>query len=135
VREKEDRERIKIQTAVTDVQISMLAQTINELKSEIKSLNRTVVNNTLTLAKLEAAVNGKWSSSGSRSVRKAVCTWNRGRIPRRLQNAPRDPDKLERLLKIKEREKDEAMYMKDTKRLVTEIEMLRVVFYLMMRKR
>ena len=32
-----------------------------------------------------------------------------------LENAPiRDPDKLERLLKIKEREKEEAMYMEDT---------------------
>jgi hypothetical protein len=48
-----------------------------------------------------------------------------------LQNAPRrDPDKLERLLKIKERQKEEAMYMEDTQqRLVTEeIEMLKVVF-------
>jgi hypothetical protein len=27
-----------------------------------------------------------------------------------LQNAPRDPDKLERLLQSKEREKDEAMH-------------------------
>jgi hypothetical protein len=34
-----------------------------------------------------------------------------------IQNAPRDPDKLERLLKIKEREKEEeAMYMKDTQK-------------------
>ena len=31
-----------------------------------------------------------------------------------LQNAPRDPDKLERLLKAKEREKEEAMHMEDT---------------------
>jgi hypothetical protein len=31
-----------------------------------------------------------------------------------LQNAPRDPEKLERLLKIKERQKEEAMYMEDT---------------------
>jgi hypothetical protein len=37
-----------------------------------------------------------------------------------LQNAPRDPDKLEQLLKRKEREKQkEAMYMEDTQRLVT----------------
>jgi hypothetical protein len=37
-----------------------------------------------------------------------------------LQNAPRrDADKLERLLKAKEREKDEAMYLKDTHRLMT----------------
>jgi hypothetical protein len=50
-----------------------------------------------------------------------------------LQNAPRDPDKLKRLLKIKERQKDEAMYMEDTQRLVTEIEMLKVVLYLVCR--
>src|SRR5919108_4230598 len=51
-----------------------------------------------------------------------------------LQNAPRDPDKLERLLRIKEREKQEAMYtLEDTQRLVTEIEMLRVVLYLVNR--
>jgi hypothetical protein len=44
-----------------------------------------------------------------------------------LQNAPRDADKLERLLKVRERQKDEAMYMEDTQRLMTEIEMLKVV--------
>jgi hypothetical protein len=33
-----------------------------------------------------------------------------------LQNAPRDPDKLERLLKVKERQKDEAMHMEDSKK-------------------
>jgi hypothetical protein len=38
-------------------------------------------------------------------------------------------DKLERLLKVKEeREKQEAMYMEDIQRLVTEIEMLKVVY-------
>jgi hypothetical protein len=31
-----------------------------------------------------------------------------------LQNAPRDVDNLEWLLQVKERQKDEAMYMKDT---------------------
>jgi hypothetical protein len=40
-----------------------------------------------------------------------------------LQNAPRDADKLERLLRLKERQKEKEMYMKDTQRLVTEIEM------------
>jgi hypothetical protein len=50
-----------------------------------------------------------------------------------LQNAPRDANKLERLLKIKERQKEEAMYMKDIQRLVTEIEMLKVVLYLVNR--
>jgi hypothetical protein len=53
-----------------------------------------------------------------------------------LQNAPRDPEKLERLLKIKERQKEEAMYMEDTQqRLGTEIEMLKVVLYLVVRRR
>jgi hypothetical protein len=53
-----------------------------------------------------------------------------------LQNAPRrDADKLERLLRLKERQKDEAMRIEDTQRLVTEIEMLKVVLYLVMRSR
>jgi hypothetical protein len=30
-----------------------------------------------------------------------------------LQNAPRDADKLERLLKVREREKQEAMHVED----------------------
>ena len=53
-----------------------------------------------------------------------------------LQNAPRDPDKLERLLKAKRRQKEEATHMEDTKeRFVTEeIEMLKVVLYLVNRK-
>jgi hypothetical protein len=50
-----------------------------------------------------------------------------------LQNAPRDPDKLERLLKANERQKDEAMHIDDTQRLVTEIEMLKIVLYLVCR--
>ena len=50
-----------------------------------------------------------------------------------LQNAPRDPDKLERLLKVKQRQKEEAMHIEDTQRLVTEIEMLHVVLYLVNR--
>jgi hypothetical protein len=52
-----------------------------------------------------------------------------------LQNAPRDADKLEWLLKKKESAKKEAMHIEDTQRLVTEIEMLEVVLYLVMRKR
>jgi hypothetical protein len=54
-----------------------------------------------------------------------------------LQNAPRDPDKLERLLKSKRRQKkeEEAMYFEDTERLVTEIEMLNVVLFLVCRNR
>jgi precorrin-6x reductase len=42
----------------------------------------------------------------------------------------RDPDKLERLLKTKRRQKEEAMRFEDTERLVTEIEMLKVVLFL-----
>jgi hypothetical protein len=50
-----------------------------------------------------------------------------------LQNAPRDADKLERILKVKQGQKEEAMHIEDTQRLVTEIEMLRVVLYLVNR--
>jgi hypothetical protein len=53
-----------------------------------------------------------------------------------LQNAPRDAAKLEQIIKAKERENnDKAMHIDDTQRLVTEIEMLNVVLYLVMRKR
>ena len=51
-----------------------------------------------------------------------------------LQNAPRDADKLRRLLEIKQRQKEEADHIEDTQRLVTEIEMLKVVLYLVCRK-
>jgi hypothetical protein len=47
-----------------------------------------------------------------------------------LKNAPRDAEKLERHLKAKQRQKEEAMHIEDTQRLVTEIEMLKVVSYL-----
>ena len=50
-----------------------------------------------------------------------------------LQNAPRDADKLRPHLKEKQRQKEEAMHVEDTERLVTEIEMLKVVLYLVMR--
>ena len=46
-----------------------------------------------------------------------------------LQNAPIDPEKLKRLLKIMQKQKEEAMHIEDTERLVTEIEMLNVVLY------
>ena len=46
-----------------------------------------------------------------------------------LEKAPRDAEKLERLLKAKRRQKEEAMHIEDTQRLVTEIEMLKVVLY------
>jgi hypothetical protein len=49
-----------------------------------------------------------------------------------LQNAPRDAEKLERLLQSKRRQKQEAMHLEDTQRLVTEIEMLKVLLYLVM---
>jgi hypothetical protein len=55
-----------------------------------------------------------------------------------LQNEPIDEDKLEVLLRAKEREKQEAMHIEDTHtgRLVTEeIEMLKVVLHFVMRKR
>ena len=51
-----------------------------------------------------------------------------------LQNAPRDADKLKQLLELKQRLKEEAMHIEDTQRLVTEIEMLKVVLYLVSRK-
>jgi methyl coenzyme M reductase beta subunit len=47
-----------------------------------------------------------------------------------LQNAPRDAEKLRKLLELKQRQKEEAMHIDDTQRLVTEIEMLKVVLYL-----
>jgi hypothetical protein len=47
-----------------------------------------------------------------------------------LQNAPRDADKLRQLLELKQRQKEEADHIEDTQRLVTEIEMLKVVLYL-----
>ena len=51
-----------------------------------------------------------------------------------LQNAPRDAAKLRRLLELKQRQKEEAMHIEDTQRLVTEeIEMLKVVLHLISR--
>jgi hypothetical protein len=50
-----------------------------------------------------------------------------------LEKAPRDAEKLERLLKAKRRQKEEATYIEDTQRLVTEIEMLKVLLYLVRR--
>ena len=53
-----------------------------------------------------------------------------------LQNAPRDEGELRELLKLKERQNEqEATHIEeDTQRLVTEIEMLKVVLYLVSRK-
>ena len=56
------------------------------------------------------------------------------RIRNTLQNAPRYADKLRRLLEVKQRQKEEADHIEDTQRLVTEIEMLKVVLYLVSRK-
>jgi hypothetical protein len=50
-----------------------------------------------------------------------------------LQNAPRDADKLRKLLKSMQRQKEEADHIEDTQRLVTEIEMLKVVLFLVCR--
>jgi hypothetical protein len=51
---------------------------------------------------------------------------------RTLQNAPRDVDMLQRLLKIKERHREEARRIEDIQTLVSEIEMLNVVLHLVM---
>jgi hypothetical protein len=51
-----------------------------------------------------------------------------------LQNAPRDADKLRQLLELKQRQKEEADHIEDTQRLATEIEMLKVVLYLVCTK-
>jgi hypothetical protein len=51
-----------------------------------------------------------------------------------LENAPRDADKLRRLLQVKASQKEEAIHIEETQRLVTEIEMLNVVLYLVSRK-
>ena len=51
-----------------------------------------------------------------------------------LQNAPKDASKLEQIIKAKERENNEkARHIYDTQRLVTEIEMLKFVLFLVSR--
>ena len=50
-----------------------------------------------------------------------------------LQNAPRDLKKLERLLKQKEKEREKANYVLDIESLVAEIEVFRVIRYLINR--
>jgi acylphosphatase len=47
-----------------------------------------------------------------------------------LQNAPKDRSKLEQIIKAKERENEKARHIDDTQRLVTEIEMLKLEFFL-----
>ena len=51
-----------------------------------------------------------------------------------LQNAPRDEGKLIKLLKLKERQNEQVTHIEGSQRLVTEIEMLKVVLYLVSRK-
>ena len=51
-----------------------------------------------------------------------------------LENAPRDAEKKGPLLKSKDRQKEETMHIENTQRLVTEIEMLKVVIFLECRK-
>jgi hypothetical protein len=46
-----------------------------------------------------------------------------------LQNPPRDANKLEPLLQMKQIQKEEAMHIEDTEGLVVEIEMLNVILY------
>lgn len=52
-----------------------------------------------------------------------------------LQNALRDPEKLERLLKVKKRQNEEARHIEETRRLGPEIEILKVVLHLVCRNR
>jgi hypothetical protein len=52
-----------------------------------------------------------------------------------LQSAPRDAEKLQQIIKAKERENDKSRHIDDTQRLVTEIEMLKFVLYLVNRNR
>lgn len=50
-----------------------------------------------------------------------------------LRDAPRDKDKLEWILKKKEKAKKDAKEIEETERLDTEIEMLKIVLYLVNR--
>ena len=50
-----------------------------------------------------------------------------------LQNAPRDVSKLQQIIKAKESENNEPRHIDDTPRLVPEIEMLKLVLFLVMR--
>lgn len=51
-----------------------------------------------------------------------------------LQNAPRDAYKLRQLLKVKQRQNQEAMHREDIEGLIIEIEMLKIVLHLVARK-
>ena len=52
-----------------------------------------------------------------------------------LREAPRDPDKLRKLVKAKQREWKDTMKIEDLQRLVTEIEMLRFVLCVVCRNK
>ena len=52
-----------------------------------------------------------------------------------LQNAPRDPDQLRAILKVKQKEYEKAEDSEDIDRLVPEIEMLKFVLFLVSRIR
>jgi hypothetical protein len=81
----------------------------------------------ITISSSNEGVEGGWGGMNSAIMRHLELQI------KTFQNAPRDPDKLERLLKSKRRQKEEAMHIEDTERLVTEIEMLKVVLYLVSR--
>ena len=52
---------------------------------------------------------------------------------RTLQEAPRDPEKLRKILKVKQKEYEKAEDSEDIERLVPEIEMLKFVLFLVCR--
>jgi hypothetical protein len=107
------------------------------LKLMIKDVK--IVRTSKGLQYAEISVNGK---TGSRALPLIdsipyIRNWLRVHPVSGNQNAPRVEYKLERLLSVKEREKhQQAIHMEDTQRLVTEeIEMLKVVLYLVSRSR
>jgi hypothetical protein len=76
--------------------------------------------------------NDKTSSSSSIIINPATRAHFQLEI-KTLQNAPRDASKLEQIIKAKEREHDKARHIYETQRLVTEIEMLKFVLFLVNR--
>jgi hypothetical protein len=54
---------------------------------------------------------------------------------RTLQDAPRDPEKLRNILKVKQKEYDRAKDSEDIERLVPEIEMLQFGWFLVCRRK
>jgi methyl coenzyme M reductase beta subunit len=79
--------------------------------------------------------NGKHNSSNSRIIINPAIRAHLHLEIQTLQNAPRDASKLEQIIKAKERENERARNIDDTQRLVTEIEMLQFVLYLVRRER